>query len=84
MVNRLAYGLRLPGTDRYLLRWGLPRQGDVVVFVTPQGSVAVKRCGPVTKRSFLAWGDNSLESYDSRSYGPVAADRIIGKVLGVK
>jgi signal peptidase I len=94
VINRLAYGLRLPGAKKYLLRWSLPKTGDVVVFVTPQGSVAVKRClelseSPDTAESgipprFIALGDNSLDSYDSRSYGPVAADRIMGKVVGVK
>jgi signal peptidase I len=93
VINRLAYGLRLPGTEKYLLRWSLPKTGDVVVFVTPQGGMAVKRCAelPETPAAlehggplFIALGDNSLDSYDSRSYGPVPADRIVGKVMGVK
>jgi len=33
---------------------------------------------------FYAEGDNSIVSYDSRSYGPVQTDNIIGKVLGIK
>jgi signal peptidase I len=91
VINRLAYGLRLPGSEKYLLRWSLPKTGDVVVFITPQGSVAVKRCVELPKAPvpripprFIALGDNSLDSYDSRSYGPVAADRIVGKVVGIK
>jgi signal peptidase I len=94
VINRLAYGFRLPGSEKYLLRWSLPKTGDVVVFVTPQGNVAVKRCAalaepPAKPRSgltprFIALGDNSLDSYDSRSYGPVPADRIVGKVMGIK
>jgi signal peptidase I len=94
VINRLAYGFRLPGSGKYLVRWSLPKTGDVVVFITPQGSVAVKRCvellkPPAPPRSgipprFIALGDNSLDSYDSRSYGPVAADRIVGKVMGIK
>jgi signal peptidase I len=95
VINRLAYGFRLPGSEKYLLRWSLPKTGDVVVFVTPQGNVAVKRCAALAEppaaapRSglpprFIALGDNSLDSYDSRSYGPVPADRIVGKVMGVK
>ena len=113
LVNRLAYGLRLPGTDTYLVRWRLPREGDVVIFITPEGSTAVKRCGVVALKdgavigatpplvatplpmampseraspawTFFARGDNDLESYDSRSYGPVPADRIVGKVVGIK
>jgi signal peptidase I len=85
VINRLAYGIRLPWAGQYLLRWSLPKAGDVVVFLTPQGQTAVKRCGMVTeKERFFALGDNSLESYDSRSYGPVPADSIMGKVMGIK
>ena len=85
VVNRLQYGLRFPGQNRYLLRWGRPKEGDVVVFYTPSGSLAVKRCGLLVREGeFMAQGDNTLRSYDSRSYGPVSADNTIGKVLGIK
>jgi signal peptidase I len=85
LVNRAAYGLRVPGTGVCLFRWAAPKPGDVVVFYTPQGALAVKRCAGFSGPGlFTALGDNSLESYDSRSYGPIAAERIIGKVLGVK
>ncbi|MDR2133488.1 MAG: S26 family signal peptidase [Treponema sp.] len=85
VINRLQYGFRFPGQPGYLLRWGVPRQGEVVVFYTPSGKLAVKRCGlPVEKGYFTALGDNSLQSYDSRSYGPVPVDKITGKVLGIK
>jgi signal peptidase I len=90
IINRLAYGFRLPGAQKYLLRWSVPKIGDVVVFITPQGNIAVKRCAellePLTASGapprFIARGDNSVDSYDSRSYGPVSADRIVGRVMG--
>ena len=85
VVNRLQYGLRFPGQSGYLLRWSSPKEGDVVVFYTPSGSIAVKRCGGLLgEGEFMAQGDNSLQSYDSRSYGPVSIDNTIGKVLGRK
>ncbi|MDR1862517.1 MAG: S26 family signal peptidase [Treponema sp.] len=85
LVSKLSYGIRLPGSGAYLLRWALPRPGDIVVFYTPLGEIAVKRCGEASGvDSFFALGDNSVKSYDSRSYGPVAADNVIGKVLGIK
>ncbi len=31
LVNRLAYGIRIPCTRCWLLTWGQPRRGDVVV-----------------------------------------------------
>lgn len=30
---------------------------------------------------YLLWGDNALESSDSRSFGPVAPRSILGKVV---
>jgi signal peptidase I len=84
LVGKLAYGLRLPWSDVYLLWWSLPQQGDVVIFYTPRGEIAVKRCAKITEeRSFIALGDNTLESYDSRSYGPIPLNNIIGKVIGM-
>jgi signal peptidase I len=83
VVNRLQYGLHFPGRQGYIVRWAAPKQGDLVVFYTPLGEIAVKRCGrPAGEGGFMAQGDNSLQSYDSRSYGPVSADATIGKVLG--
>lgn len=83
IVNRLQYGLRLPLRRDYLVRWALPKAGEVLVFYTPSGELAVKRCAALTEEGgFIAEGDNSLQSYDSRAYGPVPADNAIGKVLG--
>ena len=85
VINKLSYGIRLPGSGDYLLRWALPQPGDIVVFYSPLGEIVVKRCGEGPGGdSFYALGDNSLQSYDSRVYGPVAADNVIGKVLGIK
>jgi signal peptidase I len=83
-VDKLAYGLRLPWSNTYLFWWSQPRQGDIVVFYTPSGEMAVKRCAGLTGRHrFIALGDNSLQSYDSRAYGPIPVHNIIGKVLGM-
>lgn len=85
VVVRTAYGFRLPWSLTYLLRWSKPKAGDVVVFLTPRGDRAVKRCDAlIGEDTFFALGDNKRESYDSRFYGPVPVDHIIGKVLGIK
>ena len=82
IVSRLRYGLRLPWRQNYSIRWAYPKTGEVVVFFTPSGELAVKRCiALIESYEFIAEGDNSLLSYDSRSYGPVSVDNIIGKVL---
>ena len=83
VVSRLRYGLRLPWRQKYLVRWAKPKEREVVVFYTPSGELAVKRCSePIDGGVFFAEGDNRTDSYDSRSYGPVPVDNIIGKVLG--
>jgi len=82
IISRLRYGLRLPWTQSYLIRWSAPKPGEVVVFYTPLGDLAVKRCLEVDETGFFAGGDNQNVSYDSRSYGSVPIDNIIGKVLG--
>lgn len=43
LVNRLAYGLRLPSTDAMLLHWDTPARGDIVVFRATSGGTYVKR-----------------------------------------
>lgn len=82
IVSRLRYGLRLPWLQKYSIRWAQPQTGEVVVFYTPTGELAVKRCIGLTEwGSFYAEGDNGNASYDSRAYGPVPVDNIVGKVL---
>ena len=84
-VCKTYYGLRLPGSLNYIIQWKTPKEGDVVVFYTPHGDIAVKRCGEILPGElFLALGDNISQSFDSRSYGPVPNKNIIGKVLGIK
>ena len=85
LVCKIVYGLRLPGSGAYIFHWGQPRKGDVVVFYTPLGEIAVKRCGEILPGArFFALGDNGSQSYDSRNYGPVPNDHIIGKALFLK
>jgi signal peptidase I len=83
VISRLSYGIWLPFRDKYLFRWAQPKPGEIVVFFTPEGDFAVKRCITLTERGgFYAEGDNKNASYDSRSYGPVPVENITGRVLG--
>lgn len=84
LINRAAYGLRVPWTERYVLRWKQPSAGDIVVFKTPLGETAVKRCASAGEEGFFALGDNTGESFDSRSYGFIRNDSILGKVVGIR
>ena len=83
-VNRIAYGFRLPWADKYLIRWKNPKNGEIVVFYNPLGEMAVKRCLDFEEDLLFLQGDNERESFDSRSYGPIPIDQILGKVLGIK
>jgi signal peptidase I len=84
LISKVNYGFRKPLARGYLLRWAGPKPGEIVVFYTPLGEIAVKRCGDVSGGFFYALGDNILQSYDSRSYGLVPIDNIIGRVLGIR
>ena len=85
LVCKVFYGIRSPVSGTYMLQWRKPREGDVLVFYTPLGEIAVKRCGEILPGDeFYALGDNSPHSYDSRNYGPVPNNNIIGRVLGIK
>lgn len=48
LVDKAAFGLRLPATSVYLARWGTPARGNVVILRSPQdGTVLVKRIAAV-------------------------------------
>ncbi len=82
LINKIAYGFRFPWMKEYLFLWNKPRKNDIIVFITPLGRTAVKRCAGIFNESwFIAWGDNKNDSLDSRSYGPVPIDNILGKVM---
>jgi signal peptidase I len=36
LVNKLAYGIRIPFLENYLVDFGKPQRGDVVVFIFPE------------------------------------------------
>ncbi len=44
IIYRAAYGLREPFSDRYIIRWAEPKPGEIVVFPSPDGKMAIKRC----------------------------------------
>ncbi|MBU5537194.1 MAG: nickel-type superoxide dismutase maturation protease [Candidatus Aenigmarchaeota archaeon] len=72
LVNKLAYIFKNPS------------KGDVVVLRHPKekGKFLIKRISLVTNSDeYYVVGDNKNFSQDSRHFGPVKKDLIIGKVL---
>ncbi len=53
LLSKCAYGLRLPLTERYLVHWGEPARGDVVVLQNPSGDST-----PLLKRVVAVPGDH--------------------------
>lgn len=70
LVNTLSYVL------------SRPKEGDVVVVRHPEESrYLVKRIVRVEGKDFFILGDNRDYSVDSRQFGPVPRELIIGRVL---
>ncbi len=45
MVNRFVYGMKIPFTEKYFIRFSYPKRGDIIVFTYPLGRENyVKRC----------------------------------------
>lgn len=60
-----------------------PRVGDIVMVRSPKdGRMLIKRITNIVKDMFFVRGDNTHASTDSRVFGLLSQDAIIGKVIG--
>ena len=118
LVARCAYGIRLPLSGTWVVRWAEPKPGDIVLvapveglarrvikrvfelgpaFLRTEAGVLFGRGGTImlepgssarpagfsylpAGRAFIV-GDNGGQSFDSRNYGSVPIEKILGKVL---
>lgn len=70
LVNRLAY------------LWREPTIGEVVAIQDPRdGKVLIKRIANIEKEEVFVVGDNTLHSTDSRKFGMIGRQQLIGKVV---
>ncbi len=71
LVSRVAYW------------FSKPKSGDLVVLRDPREPerLLIKRIGEAHGNSFEVAGDNAPASTDSRTFGPVPASLILGKVV---
>jgi type IV secretory pathway protease TraF len=62
-----------------LARRKKPQKGDIVI-ARAQGREVIKRVAHISPAQLYLLGDNSAHSTDSRQYGPVTNNDIIGVV----
>lgn len=56
------------------------RVGDVVIFKQNDQEL-VKRVAKINGQSVILVGDNKSDSLDSRTFGEMSSDKILGKVI---
>ena len=82
LINKLAYGLRIPFSQRYLFLWRQPEQEDILLLQDPlTGLLSIKRCIRRTPFGVFVQGDNHTFSVDSCLYGSVSMEQVWGKVI---
>ena len=70
-----------PGQDVLVWRWFVDLKiGDIVV-IKYHNREMIKRISIIDDRRIFVLGDNEKESKDSREFGPIRKDQIIGKVI---
>lgn len=75
MVPNLGYG------DVVFIRYGARiAVGDVIAF-RRSGQNDIKRVESISDEGIFVVGDNSMASLDSRNYGLIRHDQVLGKAL---
>ncbi len=73
-----------PGQDVLSFNWAYlgkkPKAGDIVV-IKMNGREMIKRIQTIRDRDIFVIGDNKDESTDSRDFGPVKMNQVVGKVI---
>ena len=72
-----------PGDRLLVVSLLRPRPGDVVAVVDPRDGrrVMVKRVSSVDGESIEVLGDDPAASTDSRTFGPVRSDHVLGRAV---
>lgn len=64
-----------------LLKTSIAKEGDVVAAKIPGTGIVLKRVRGVSANGYCLFGDNPSESTDSRHYGAVKKENILGKMV---
>ena len=70
-----------PGQDVVSVNWFYKVQPGDMVVIKQDGKEMVKRIQKIDGRCIFVAGDNSKESTDSRHFGPIRLDQVVGKVI---
>ena len=74
-VDKLAYSLRVPLTQKHLVRWGEPARGDIIVLISPvDGTRLVKRVIGVPGDQISLRNNRLTLNGAPLAYTPAAAD----------
>ena len=80
MTPRLRAGQNVLSFNWAYLLGGKPKVGDILV-VKFNGKEMIKRVQEVRGDEVFIEGDNEHESTDSRHFGPISLDQVVGKVI---
>lgn len=58
-----------------------PRINDIVAIKSKENKIFIKRIKKITKNNYIVLGDNKNDSFDSRNFGPIKKEEIIGKYI---
>lgn len=58
-----------------------PQINDIVVFKDQENKIFVKRIIDVKNNRYIVLGDNKKDSLDSRNFGEIQRDQILGKLI---
>jgi len=72
-----------PGKLVFIWRWGYkPRVNDIVI-IKHNGLEKIKRITRIEPQGLYVRGDNALASTDSRHFGIVPFESVMGKAIGI-
>ncbi len=63
----------------YLFR--KPKVNDIIAFKNFDGKILIKRIRKEENGNFFIQGDNNKDSLDSRNFGMISKDKILGKIF---
>jgi nickel-type superoxide dismutase maturation protease len=59
-----------------------PKIGDIIALKDPRDEkILIKRITKIENKTYFVMGDNMSDSTDSRQFGMIKRDQIIGKIL---